>query len=797
MSITKTLLKEKKTNDYYTDVAECSYENDNFFLEKNKMPNLKDFVSLDSFEENKEKIVSNNRDNIFFCNNIKYYGLRNSEKYLSSKWLDNILEIKKNKSFSRKSLIKDITLLKKLGIFKKIDIYVIKHENSSYSLYYNFKHNKCKKIKRISFVCSRIIPNLLKETITSYFLGKDANISNIANIAKSIDSWYLSWYYGGCSVDEVNGVEEGDLRIVVREAFIDSFNILLYNDHEEDNGNKYYELDTINELLVKPIRGAFNSIIKFKIGQPHNSFIDNELLDKIYELDLFETFIIAEEIISEEDNPGRVLREDNPLLLDYHLILILKCLNDQAIELMVDIPNVNFEIFKYLGYSPFGAGFVFEWDLTQLKDKIKMLNIYYEKETAILSNIYDSVDFYCEFIVPYYNYGDESNPLSLKLLLMVEDGTLDKDYYSYNVDYLFDYFYAPTLDIDEYTTYYDYNYMEDGYQESIDSNSEADVESIQQKLNTSKIHNDYKYYADHNYDNYSLKEEINYDDDINDDLEDEEFEDELLYDYYDSEEPYDTYIIGLKVILEEEMTIDSFFTINYVANFLVLEDSDDILNSASQNYRSYFNDFKDPMPLVLASHNVESKIFVQTNYETNHIYIENYFNKTGSRLLLLSEFGLNFNGIFNKILFEFKNYKSLFNLYKGNERFMIQLVNFFRVGMSFGVLNYYDYFLLGGGKSIRGYYTGEIGISKNIFESSLEFRLVTEKNIDSIFMFFDYCSDLNSSKNIVYNPSDYHSLNCQGSSFGVGLFIGNARIELGLNTSTNKRFINFDYGEKF
>mmetsp|Transcript_4710 Transcript_4710/g.9157 ORF Transcript_4710/g.9157 Transcript_4710/m.9157 type:complete len:311 (-) Transcript_4710:433-1365(-) len=129
--------------------------------------------------------------------------------------------------------------------------------------------------------------------------------------------------------------------------------------------------------------------------------------------------------------------------------------------------------------------------------------------------------------------------------------------------------------------------------------------------------------------------------------------------------------------------------------------------------------------------------------------------------------------------------------------FPLTLVNHLKLGYSFGHIPFYEGFLMGGPFSVRGYKSGEIGLSKHLLQSSFEVRYLKNPFLECIFLFLDHCSDLNSSEQLIYNPSDYKLCCGQGSSLGVGVFLGNARIEYGFNTTTLKNFMNFDYGERY
>ena len=132
-----------------------------------------------------------------------------------------------------------------------------------------------------------------------------------------------------------------------------------------------------------------------------------------------------------------------------------------------------------------------------------------------------------------------------------------------------------------------------------------------------------------------------------------------------------------------------------------------------------------------------------------------------------------------------------------NQVHTVNIVNHLKIGFNLGFMPFYEAFILGGSNSVRGYSDGEIGISKSMIQSSFEIRVSKSGYFDKFYAFFDYASDLNSTKELVYNPSDYKLLSGQGSSIGVGITLGSGRIEYGVNTNTLKNFLNFEYGEKY
>jgi outer membrane protein insertion porin family len=182
--------------------------------------------------------------------------------------------------------------------------------------------------------------------------------------------------------------------------------------------------------------------------------------------------------------------------------------------------------------------------------------------------------------------------------------------------------------------------------------------------------------------------------------------------------------------------------------------------------------------------------YYNDNTIRNNEKIQGYKNS------ILIESGLGIGGFFQKILTSFTNYNNI-SLELMNKQILLTLVSHCKFGLNLGFLPFYDAFLLGGSNSLRGYQDGELGVCRNFLENSIEVRINIDKNIKQLYLFLDYCSKLNSSNKIIYNNQSSESLKNQGSSLGIGFLVGSNRIEYGINLSNNKKFLNFNYGERY
>lgn len=78
---------------------------------------------------------------------------------------------------------------------------------------------------------------------------------------------YERWEYMGSGVEIIKGLNKGNLTVYVREVFIKSFTVVLF-EIDEDSSSEQDGLETLNTSLVNPITRIINSIIDLKV---HNN----------------------------------------------------------------------------------------------------------------------------------------------------------------------------------------------------------------------------------------------------------------------------------------------------------------------------------------------------------------------------------------------------------------------------------------------------------------------------------------------------------------------------------------------
>ncbi|MGF1537667.1 MAG: BamA/TamA family outer membrane protein [Elainellaceae cyanobacterium] len=128
-------------------------------------------------------------------------------------------------------------------------------------------------------------------------------------------------------------------------------------------------------------------------------------------------------------------------------------------------------------------------------------------------------------------------------------------------------------------------------------------------------------------------------------------------------------------------------------------------------------------------------------------------------------------------------------------------------GTFIGDLPPYEAFALGGGTSVRGYDSGEIGSGRSFLQATAEYRfpildfIAFREEIDvGGTLFVDYATDLGSGDTVRGEPAEVRDKPGDGLGFGVGLRaltpIGPARLELGINDDGESEVI-FTIGDRF
>ena len=155
------------------------------------------------------------------------------------------------------------------------------------------------------------------------------------------------------------------------------------------------------------------------------------------------------------------------------------------------------------------------------------------------------------------------------------------------------------------------------------------------------------------------------------------------------------------------------------------------------------------------------------------------------------------NILFNRVRAEYSQYFPV-DLIGFSDRAETLAFNV-QAGTVLGDLPPYEAFVLGGGRSIRGFDDGEVGSGRSRFQASAEYRFPVFKIIRGA-MFFDYGTTLGSGSEVPGEPALVRNLPGSAYGYGMGVRINTpvapVRIDYAINDD-GKGQIQFGFGEKF
>lgn len=96
---------------------------------------------------------------------------------------------------------------------------------------------------------------------------------------------------------------------------------------------------------------------------------------------------------------------------------------------------------------------------------------------------------------------------------------------------------------------------------------------------------------------------------------------------------------------------------------------------------------------------------------------------------------------------------------------------------------------------MRGYNVGEIAASRAYAEGAVELRVPVKGR--RLYAFAEGASDLNSSRNVVGNPTAYFNKVGSAVSLGGGIKLGAARFEAASEGLSKPTVFNVRFGERF
>jgi outer membrane protein insertion porin family len=120
-----------------------------------------------------------------------------------------------------------------------------------------------------------------------------------------------------------------------------------------------------------------------------------------------------------------------------------------------------------------------------------------------------------------------------------------------------------------------------------------------------------------------------------------------------------------------------------------------------------------------------------------------------------------------------------------------------KFGDSIGNIAPYDYTVLGGPFSCRGYMKGELGSARRFLETAIEFRYPLPKLGWEAYSFLERADSLNSSSELPGDPNEYHRLSGKGTSYGYGIKFAAIRFEYARDCSIGKGTLFVRFGNAF
>ena len=96
---------------------------------------------------------------------------------------------------------------------------------------------------------------------------------------------------------------------------------------------------------------------------------------------------------------------------------------------------------------------------------------------------------------------------------------------------------------------------------------------------------------------------------------------------------------------------------------------------------------------------------------------------------------------------------------------------------------------------MRGYQVGEVAAARAFLEGALELRLPWKGR--RFYTFAEGASDLGTSKLVLGNPTGYFDKPGSATSFGAGVKLGAARLEVASEGLSALKVFNVRFGERF
>lgn len=120
-----------------------------------------------------------------------------------------------------------------------------------------------------------------------------------------------------------------------------------------------------------------------------------------------------------------------------------------------------------------------------------------------------------------------------------------------------------------------------------------------------------------------------------------------------------------------------------------------------------------------------------------------------------------------------------------------------KFGNCIGDIASYDYFILGGPFSCRGYNIGELGSARRFFETAVEMRHPLPLVDGQVYSFLEHADSMGCSKEMRGNPNEFYSRSGRGTSWGYGVKFRAVRFEYAQDCNLCKGTWFIRFGERF
>ncbi|GMI92171.1 MODIFIER OF ARG1 1, translocon at the outer envelope membrane of chloroplasts 75-III [Hibiscus trionum] len=255
---------------------------------------------------------------------------------------------------------------------------------------------------------------------------------------------------------------------------------------------------------------------------------------------------------------------------------------------------------------------------------------------------------------------------------------------------------------------------------------------------------------------------------------------------------------GLKANITENFTRQSKFTYGLVMEEITTRDETSHISPNGQRVLPSGGISTDGPPTTLSGTGVDQMAFLQANITRDNTKFVNGAI-VGERNVFQVDQGLGIGSkfpFFNRHQLTLTRFFQLKQVEEGADKPPPPvLVLHGHYGGCVGDLPSYDAFTIGGPYSVRGYNMGELGAARNILELGAEIRIPVRNT--HVYAFAEHGNDLGSSKDVKGNPTEVYRRMGHGSSYGVGVNLGQVRAEYAVDHNTGTGAVFFRFGERY